>query len=247
MSDKVSFKIDFRDGMKYDPNPEAGLGGGPTLPVKKDGIYKVRLDKIDTARSKSGNPKFEVQVKILDADEAGKKMYGDILCGGIDKNGEPNSKQLFDAIVSTGKATVEQVKTQMAAWGEVDAEQVIATYFPIGVEFYVTTRTEASQSNGQLYTKMNGCLPAANAAKAVAEGKHRWEYRGNVSQATPSGLPSLPAPGNSIPGLPNLPGMTTVAPAAAAPVGMPFPGTAPANGAAAPSPFGGLPGFPGRA
>jgi hypothetical protein len=249
-NDKVSFKVDFTEAAKYDPNPDAGLGGGPTVPFKKDGVYKFKLEKIEAARSKSGNPKLEVQLRCMDADEAGKKVYGDILCGGTDKNGDPNSKQLFDAIVATGKATLEQVKTQMAVWGQVDIEQVIATYFPIGVELHGSTRTEANPSNGQLNTKLNGTLPAANVAKAVAENKHRWEYRGNVSQATPSGLPSLPAPGNGgIPGLPNLPGLGAApAPAAAPAMGMPAPGGfpgVPANGAAAPSPFGGLPGFPG--
>ena len=235
MADKVSFKIDCNEVDGYTPNADAGLGGGPGATVKMDGVYNFQLEKATPDRANSGNPTIEIVVRITDEDEKGGKLYGTILCGGKDKNGDYNSKQLWDYLMARG-LPLEQVK-QMKQYGPIDVEALIGTYLQPGATFAGTVRTEINPKNGQPKSKFNGSVTPENAAKAKAEGKHRWPARLTTSAAAPSGLPSLPGVGGGIPGLPGLPGVTlpglpAAAPAAAAPVNGALPGLP------------GLPGFP---
>jgi len=234
MADKISFKVDVTGAGTFTPNPDAGLGGGPAGVVKKDGIYQLKIEKLtpvfsDPKPGSPAKPMLELQGRVVDADEAGIKLYGNVICGGLDRNGEPLVRQLFEFLHSAGvpAATIQQ----LAQYRELDVEQLLTTYLPIGKTFFANVRTEPKFNGTGLTSKINGFVPPENAQKAIAENKHRWEIRAEAKVA-PATLPAMPAAAGSLPGLPGLP--------AGVPAAMPTNGAH----AAAPAALPGLPGLP---
>jgi hypothetical protein len=170
---KVSFNIDFTEAASYEGLVD-GLGSVSLL--KKDGIYSAVINRVSLTESKEAkNPMFLLGLTVQDEDEKGAALISRVLVGGKDKNGKPNSKQLWDLFASMGKTT-EEVKA-LASNGSVAGDTVAQAL--VGKTVFVNVEAENYQGNTSSAVK--GFTSAEKYADAVSANAHRKPRKADVA------------------------------------------------------------------
>ena len=169
----VNFNIDFSEASGYEGLVD-GVGSASLL--KKDGLYAATITRVTLTESKEAkNPMFLVAFTVNDEDEKGASLLTNVLVGGKDKNGKPNSKQLWDLLSSTGK-TLEDIKA-LAANGQQPGSSVAAAL--VGKTAYVNVEAEAY--NGNTSSRIKGYSTQARYEDAVSANAHRKPRKAEVA------------------------------------------------------------------
>lgn len=186
MADKISFGVDFSEFANYTGIVD-GIGSSALL--KMDGFYKLLIQKATPGKAKeSGNPKFILTCLVQDEDEKGQTIVADVLAGGRDKNGNPNSHKLANLFESMG-LTIQQIAA-MSSNGTVDGDKVAASL----TGKVVHGNVEAEAYNGNVSSRVRNFVTTTKYTDAVSANAHRKPHKGQTSfTGTPAGV-TTPAP-----------------------------------------------------
>lgn len=192
MANEINFNVNFAEAAKWEPY----TGFGSAALFRQDGIFKFTIVDVKPALTKKNDPKFDLVLRCEDADEKGQVIYGQVMAGGTDKNGNPLSRQLWDLVASLAGATPEKVKG-MAAIGTQGAAAVVGLlkgktcHAEVRAESYTNPQTGVTATT----SRPENFVAEIRYTEAVAIGAHRRERASLASVATPAvpAQPGVPA------------------------------------------------------